>query len=123
MAMCTPMRTCTCTYIHSHNLYSEMTLPGNSPLIYILRYPHRVTYSLLFYSLLQKSLFYTKWILGKGETANETVRNIRFTLFDVCGSVHHSIIHKENPKAATVYQNFLFHICMKLNMFPATHRP
>jgi len=39
----------------------------------------------------------------------------------VRGFVRHSIIHKENPKDATVYQNILFHIYMKLNMFRATH--
>jgi len=39
---------------------------------------------------------------------------------DVRGSVHHSTVHKEIQQDATVYQNLLFHIYMKLNMFRAT---
>jgi hypothetical protein len=31
--------------------------------------------------------------------------------------------HTKIQKGATMYQNLLFHICMKLNMFRATHRP
>lgn len=72
---------CTHTHTQTYYSYSEMTLPGNSPLIYTLKYPQRVTYFLLFYSLLQKSLFYMKWISGKGDTANEIVRNITFILY------------------------------------------
>ena len=45
-------------------------------------------------------------------------------VIDVCGSVHHSIFHiKKIQQDATVYQNFLFHFYMKLNVFRATHRP
>ena len=42
---------------------------------------------------------------------------------DVRGSVHHSSVRKENQQDATVYQNVLVRIYMKLNMFRATHRP
>jgi hypothetical protein len=42
---------------------------------------------------------------------------------DVCGSVHHSIIHKDNPTSCNSVSKFLFHIYIKLNMFRATHRP
>jgi hypothetical protein len=43
---------------------------------------------------------------------------------DIRGSVHHSTIHKEKiQQGATVYQILLFHICMMLNIFRATHRP
>jgi len=31
--------------------------------------------------------------------------------------------YREIQQDATVYQNLLFHIYMKLNMFRATHRP
>jgi hypothetical protein len=42
---------------------------------------------------------------------------------DVRGSVHHSIIRKEKiQQHATLYQNLLFHICMKLKI-RVTHRP
>jgi hypothetical protein len=77
MAMCMHM----CKHTQTSYSYSETTPPGNSPLIYTLKYPHRVTYVLLFYSLLQKSVFYVKWILGKGVTANETVKNVTFILY------------------------------------------
>jgi hypothetical protein len=43
---------------------------------------------------------------------------------DVCGSVHHSAIHKEKSnKMQQCIKILLFHIYMKLNMFQATHRP
>jgi len=42
---------------------------------------------------------------------------------DVRGSVHHSIIHKENQTTCNSVPKFLFHIYMKLNMFRATHCP
>jgi len=43
---------------------------------------------------------------------------------DVCGSVHHSTIHKERSnKMQQCNKILLFHIYMKLNMFRATHRP
>jgi hypothetical protein len=43
---------------------------------------------------------------------------------DVCGSVHHSTIHKEESNKMQKYVNILlFHIYVKLNMFWATHRP
>jgi hypothetical protein len=41
----------------------------------------------------------------------------------VRGSVHHSIIYKENPTRCNSVSKFLSHIYMKLNMFRATHRP
>jgi len=44
-------------------------------------------------------------------------------MLDVHGSVHHSIIHIEIQQDATVYQNFLFHIYVKLNMFRVTCPP
>jgi hypothetical protein len=31
--------------------------------------------------------------------------------------------HRNGQQDATVYQNLLFHVYMKLNMFRATHRP
>jgi hypothetical protein len=58
-----------------------MTLPGNSPLIYTPKYPNSITYFLIFYLLLQKSLFYMKCILDEGDDANETVSNITFILY------------------------------------------
>ena len=46
------------------------------------------------------------------------------TDFDARGNAHHNTIHKEKiQQDATVYQNLLFHIYIKLNMFRATHRP
>jgi hypothetical protein len=39
------------------------------------------------------------------------------------GSMHHSIIYKENPTRCNNVSKFLFHIYIKLNMFRATHRP
>jgi len=42
---------------------------------------------------------------------------------DVRGSVHCSIIHKENPTRCNSVSKFLFHIYIRLNMFRATHRP
>jgi hypothetical protein len=42
---------------------------------------------------------------------------------DVRGSVHHSIIHIENPTRWNSSSKFLFRIYMKLNMFRATHGP
>jgi hypothetical protein len=43
---------------------------------------------------------------------------------DVCGSVHHTTIHKEKSnKMQQCIKIVLFHIYMKLNMFRATHRP
>ena len=72
MAMCMSMHTSASTHTHkTYYSYSEMTLPGNSPLINTPKYPHRVTYFLLFHSLLQTSLFYTTRISGKGDTATE----------------------------------------------------
>jgi hypothetical protein len=42
----------------------------------------------------------------------------------VCGSVHHSTIHKEkSSKMQQCIKILLFHIYMKLNMFWATHCP
>ena len=42
---------------------------------------------------------------------------------DVCGSVHHSAIHKEKfDKMQQCIKISLFHIYMKLHMFQATHR-
>jgi len=41
---------------------------------------------------------------------------------DVRGSVHHSIIHKENPTRCNSVLKFLFHIYMKLNMLWVTYR-
>jgi len=88
MAMCMPMHTCVSTRVHTHThthttyySYSEMTLPGNRPLINTAKYPHRVTYFLLFHSLLKTSLYYMNRILGEGDTANETVRNITFIVY------------------------------------------
>jgi len=31
--------------------------------------------------------------------------------------------YRNSQQDATVYQNLLFHVCMKLKMFRATHRP
>jgi len=39
---------------------------------------------------------------------------------------HHKLddtIHKNIQQDTTMYQNLLFHIYMKLNIFRATHRP
>jgi len=45
-------------------------------------------------------------------------------LFDVCGFMHRSIIHKEKfNKMQHCIRILLFHIYMKLNMFRVTHRP
>jgi hypothetical protein len=44
--------------------------------------------------------------------------------FDVRGSVHHSVIHKEKSnKLQQCIKILLFQIYMKLNMFRAKHRP
>jgi hypothetical protein len=53
-------------------------------------------------------------------------RNVaeKLPLLDVCGSVHHSKIHKEKSnKIQQFIEMLLFHIYMKLSMFRATHRP
>jgi len=47
--------------------------------------------------------------------------NIYLMFVDPCIIV--PLIQKNPKKDATVYQNLLFHIYMKLNMFRATHRP
>ena len=47
-----------------------------------------------------------------------------FVGLDVRGSMHHSTIHKEKSnKMQQCIKILLFHIYMKLNMFPATRRP
>jgi len=51
-----------------------------------------------------------------------TISVLRPTKFDVRASVHHSIIHKENPTKMQQCIKILFHIYMKLNMFRATYR-
>ena len=45
-----------------------------------------------------------------------------FFKLDVCGSVHHSIIHIENPTRCHSLFKFSFHIYMKINMFSG-HTP
>ena len=48
----------------------------------------------------------------------------RILCFDVRGSMHHSIIHKEKSnKMQQCIKILLFHIYVKLNMFLATNRP
>jgi len=47
----------------------------------------------------------------------------RHNIFDVRGSVNHSKIHTEKSNKMQQYENLLFHIYIKLNMFRATHRP
>ena len=42
---------------------------------------------------------------------------------DVRGSVHHNIIHKENPTRCNSVSKFLFNIYVKFNIFWATHGP
>jgi hypothetical protein len=60
----------------------------------------------------------SKWIL------NPPSEYLKMFELDVRGSVYHSIIHIEKiQQDATVYQNLLFHVYMKLNMFRTTHRP
>jgi len=61
--------------------------------------------------------------------------NILHNIIEVCYSLLVSMLCKVNysnnpvvsyrkiQQDATVYQNLLFRICMKLNMFRATHRP
>jgi hypothetical protein len=47
---------------------------------------------------------------------------ITHDVLDICGSMHHSIIHIKNPTQCNSVSKSYF-IYMKLNMFWATHRP
>ena len=69
------------------------------------------------FSALEVTLFRIQY--GSGCVTLVEYRN----RFDVRGSVHHSIIHKENPTRCNSVLKFLFHVYMKLNMFRATYRP
>jgi hypothetical protein len=64
--------------------------------------------------------FYT----SLSSSSDAPVCTLQRSIIDVRGTGHHSIIHKEKSnKKQQCIKILLFHICMKLNMFRATHRP
>jgi len=57
------------------------------------------------------------------DVSHKLSREVTFSSLDVRGYVHHSVTCIKIQQDATVCQNLLFHIYIKLNMFRATHRP
>jgi hypothetical protein len=58
-------------------------------------------------------------VLNKGE--NGLTTQLSLAMFS--NYLIDNTLYRKIQQHATVYQNLLFRICMKLNMFLATHRP